>query len=66
MTEMLRCQDTGKVCFSERDAHAKIAWFRKMNGRYNHHFGKSLPTRCYRCGFCGYWHLTKQSKRRRK
>lgn len=54
------CQQTGKVCYSQRDASLEIANFKKRK-RLSH--GKNIPQRSYICQFCGCYHLTHYRKK---
>ena len=52
------CYQSGKRCYeTQSEAEQIIKYFR------NNHYTwvrrkKTIPTRAYRCQFCGEWHLT--------
>ena len=52
------CEDTGKICYSGREA-GEIINSTKHHHR-NDHLGRSkkFPRRKYYCNDCGYYHLT--------
>ena len=49
------CPVTGKVSYSQKEAGCVINDVKKFK---NHNRGKNITQRCYKCQFCGYWHLT--------
>jgi uncharacterized Zn finger protein len=54
MSEVMRCERTGKVCYpSEGFANGVIRRLKKRRVK-----SKNVPKRAYRCEHCGYWHLT--------
>ncbi len=57
MSEVMRCERTGKVCYpSIRFANGIMHSLKKRKVK-----GMDMPKRAYRCEFCGYWHLTHYS-----
>ncbi len=57
MTEKKYCPQTGKVCYSCKQAEATVSFFKKARGNHGK-IGKNIPTRIYLCKFCGEYHLT--------
>jgi hypothetical protein len=49
------CTETGKICYSEREAGTILNCSKKAHNKSNH---KKKLTRKYRCNACGTWHLT--------
>lgn len=52
-----RCQQTGKTCFSKKEANETIAYFKTNHFKWSHR-GKNIPQRAYYCNYCGTYHLT--------
>jgi hypothetical protein len=50
------CRTGKRIYRNERHAKEVLAWAKK-----NRTQGKSIPTRCYQCEFCNYWHLTSKA-----
>ena len=50
--EAERCQISGKVCFSKRDAQTKANFYRSR--------GNEDYMRAYHCEVCNAWHITKE------
>jgi len=57
MTYKKYCQQTGKVCYSLKQAEITVAFFKKARKKHGK-IGKNIPTRIYFCKFCGEYHLT--------
>ena len=56
----LRCESTGKICYTEREAGIAL------NEAKKHHYSddntsKEIPKRKYYCEKCGCYHLTHQT-----
>ena len=51
----IRCESTGKISYTEREARAALNGARHRGNR-----AKRIPKRMYPCEKCGYYHLTSQ------
>lgn len=51
-----KCESTGKICYTEREAGEAINSARKRH--YNGRGAKRIPMREYFCDKCGCYHLT--------
>lgn len=63
------CDQTGKVCYSGREAGTVITVARKnvycgygITRALHYPRKKNIPRRKYVCGFCGYYHVTHMSE----
>ena len=61
----VKCEETGKVCYTEREAGEAISNFKRHIHAGSHHWikgdysnSKNIPRRKYYCQNCGYYHLT--------
>lgn len=54
---MTICEQTGKICYSEKEAGSAVNCSKKHRYRKSNHM-KKIIRRKYRCGFCNTWHLT--------
>lgn len=61
------CPETGKVCYSQKEANTVKNRFKRHVYKGNHRSYRmntgangKIPVRSYRCEFCGSWHLTSQ------
>ena len=64
-TTQRRCQDTGKICYTEREAGIVINGCKKHIYAGNRHWAKAqygnskdIPRRKYFCKDCGYFHVS--------
>ena len=58
MTTRYICEQSGKVCYSQKDAGDLIRHFKNTRRRKRSDTGKHIPQRSYKCEFCGAYHLT--------
>lgn len=61
----VKCEGTGKVCYTEREAGLVINGCKKHVHAGNHHWikgdhsnSKNIPRRKYYCKECGFFHVT--------
>lgn len=61
----ITCENSGKVCYTEREAGTVINNSKKHVHAGNHHWikagysnSKNIPRRKYYCKECGYYHVT--------
>lgn len=61
----VKCEETGKVCYTEREAGEAISNFKRHIHAGSHHWikadhsnSKNIPRRKYYCKDCGYYHVT--------
>lgn len=57
---MTICEQTGKICYSEKEAGRAINHSKKHRYRKSH-YKKKIVKRKYWCEFCNTWHLTSMS-----
>ena len=57
----LRCESTGKICYSKKEAGIALNVARHHGNR-----AKKIPKRMYLCKECGHYHLTSQSASHKK
>lgn len=50
------CPDGGKICYDKKDAQQKRNWVERR--------GRGKDMRIYQCPSCGYWHLTKETRKK--
>lgn len=55
------CKETGKVCYTIREAKQTISLFKCHWIKKN----KKIPVRYYKCEYCGFYHLTHYHNRYR-
>lgn len=60
MNKIIICEETGKICYSEREAGAIVNGAKKYGNR------KRMPLRKYYCNFCGCYHTTSEKTKRGK
>lgn len=58
--EIIRCKQTGKICYTAELATQRINSASKKHNRRTRgvQSRKITPKRKYKCEFCGYFHLT--------
>ena len=58
------CPQTGKRCFTQREAGDCLRGLKENKFRRKKH--STLPKRYYRCQFCGMYHLTHYSQKKKE
>lgn len=64
MGTCLICEKTGKVCYEKKEIYSVLSFGQKVK-RYRGKKTKYIPNRAYKCEFCGMYHTTNVTKKRR-